>query len=1357
MMEQSTFHTTPTLLLVVEESLAGEIQTTLVEAASCDSLAFSISYIQASSLKAGLALLEHRPAHALLLDPDVLTEVEREPCVATSQIRQYAPALPIVLLLDDEAPDLIECALLENGTYVRKRDIPTPVFANTIQGALRAGVKRDRDRRLEVSKSDASTAYQRSTAPRTTVSYPVGAQAYTHTPTPERDAVLEALIRNVDAGILVEDSRRRLLYANEIFCRLFGINDLETVLGADGIEGVFASAHDVENHESLTQLLVDSRTKRDSVTATELRCSDGRILSLDYVPVFDDAGTVSHNLWLFRNVTEQRRAVEQRRLHQRTLIALATHPAVAEGRLEEALRLITEEAAAFLDVERANIWRLRPDGKYHCLDAFTQSSGIHEHGETLEPADHPNYFTALAKERVLDAEDVIHDPRTAEFSAQYWQPNGIVSALDALIQLHGQAVGMICHEHTERREWTPDDIAFASHIADLVAQVYLHAETRQHLQEVGLLSRVINITGSATDLQPALQQVCEALGQFFNAPRSAFARISADGTYADVIAEYRVSDEMPSAIGTHIPITDNPSAQHMMATQTPLAVTDVTTDPRLRSVQAVLHRHGIVSILLVPIVSAGNVVGTFGIDALERREFTEEEIALAENVAQQVGQALHRLRLFTRIRKRAELKDRLAAVAGDLNRSFTVEEALTRIGKGALALSNADRIAVYVRTPNDTFCCGWGHDISSEYVARVTHYLNEMSNRRQLHLHQPLQVSDINNIGASARGDDTAPAGHLRRLAEEEEYRAFALWPAIHEGRPVAIIGCYYDDSKHWSTAESEVMQTYARQAAAALESARLFEAEREQRELAEALREVGTVLTASLDFEGVLDRVLEQIGHVIPYDSANVMLIDGEHTVMARTRGYQQLGEDAARAIENLTFNIYETRNLRRLIETREPIVVPDTRYYEGWIETPANRVTRSWVGAPIMIQGDVVAFFGVDKFEPDFYQPEHAERLAMFASQAALALQNARLFEALQQRVQELSTLADTSVALRDAADVSEVGPVLATQASRLVQADAAIVTLVDHDTGESVVVGFEGMPAEIAKQRYPSDSGICGFVIQHREVYRSDNLADDHLVADRGVFAHLGPGLVIPLTTSAGDVVGTLLVGRAHPCEASPPFPAQEEQLLHTLAEMAANTLDRARTHQELESAYVETVLALAKAVDVRDNYTSDHSRQLALLAESTAEELGLDKRTCATIRWAALLHDIGKIGVPDEILRKPGPLNKEEWNIMKSHPEIGAEIVAPVKQLEDVAPLIRAHQERYDGKGYPDGLAGDEIPLGARILAVVDAYSAITDERVYGVARSHTAALEELQRCAGTQFDPNVVEVFSQVLRRATRSI
>jgi putative nucleotidyltransferase with HDIG domain len=197
---------------------------------------------------------------------------------------------------------------------------------------------------------------------------------------------------------------------------------------------------------------------------------------------------------------------------------------------------------------------------------------------------------------------------------------------------------------------------------------------------------------------------------------------------------------------------------------------------------------------------------------------------------------------------------------------------------------------------------------------------------------------------------------------------------------------------------------------------------------------------------------------------------------------------------------------------------------------------------------------------------------------------------------------------------------------------------------------------------------------------------------------------------------------------------------------IADQSASAIFRARLSTSISENRLETVLALAKTVEARDEYTGDHSQKIADLAELAALRLGCAQNELVAIRWASLLHDIGKIGIPDDILLKPGPLDEDEWKIMKRHPIIGAEIVLKVSNLSYIADLIYSHHERYDGSGYPKGIEDDQIPLGARILAVVDAYSAMTDGRIYKAAISHRDALCELIKCAGSDFDPQVVDAF-----------
>ncbi|HEX3127816.1 MAG TPA: HD-GYP domain-containing protein, partial [Thermoanaerobaculia bacterium] len=183
---------------------------------------------------------------------------------------------------------------------------------------------------------------------------------------------------------------------------------------------------------------------------------------------------------------------------------------------------------------------------------------------------------------------------------------------------------------------------------------------------------------------------------------------------------------------------------------------------------------------------------------------------------------------------------------------------------------------------------------------------------------------------------------------------------------------------------------------------------------------------------------------------------------------------------------------------------------------------------------------------------------------------------------------------------------------------------------------------------------------------------------------------------------------------------------------------------------ERSYVEAVGAIVTAADARDQETGGHSFRVALYAVELARALGIEGPALKAIEWGALLHDVGKMVVPDHILRKGSPLSDEEWLIMKQHPSWGYEMLAEVSFLKSEAlDLIYSHHERWDGTGYPRGLAGESIPLGARIFAVVDTYDAITSDRPYRKARPHAMAMAELERVTGQQLDPRIVGAFQEI--------
>jgi len=215
----------------------------------------------------------------------------------------------------------------------------------------------------------------------------------------------------------------------------------------------------------------------------------------------------------------------------------------------------------------------------------------------------------------------------------------------------------------------------------------------------------------------------------------------------------------------------------------------------------------------------------------------------------------------------------------------------------------------------------------------------------------------------------------------------------------------------------------------------------------------------------------------------------------------------------------------------------------------------------------------------------------------------------------------------------------------------------------------------------------------------------------------------------------------------------FSERDLRLARGMADITSLALGNARRFVDLERAYVSTVEALANAVEAKDEYTSDHCRALAEMSMTVGQEMGLPADRLKMLELGALFHDIGKIGVASDIIRKPGPLTAAERREMSKHPEIGAQILAPVPFLRPVRPIVEASHERWDGNGYPHGLRGEEIPLESRIVFVCDAFHAMTTDRPYRAALGEKEAIRRLKLSAGTQFDPTVVAVFVRLHRQS----
>ena len=267
----------------------------------------------------------------------------------------------------------------------------------------------------------------------------------------------------------------------------------------------------------------------------------------------------------------------------------------------------------------------------------------------------------------------------------------------------------------------------------------------------------------------------------------------------------------------------------------------------------------------------------------------------------------------------------------------------------------------------------------------------------------------------------------------------------------------------------------------------------------------------------------------------------------------------------------------------------------------------------------------------------------------------------------------------------------------------------------------------------------SGMSALVVDTRE-------DPDYIVRDPGTDPR--SELSVPILVDGG-VWGVLNIEGSE----RGAFGDADVVLVEAIAASIGSALHRASLVEELEGAFSTTLALLTSTVEAKDDYTASHGQDVAELAEQVALQIGLSESDARDVRLAAMLHDIGKIAVPSEILLKPGPLTDDEWVVMRSHAAVGGDLVARISAFAHLATAVRASHERWDGAGYPDGLAGQSIPLAARIISACDTYDAIVTDRPYRPARSPEEAFVELQRVAGSQLDPDVVRAVVQKLHEA----
>jgi diguanylate cyclase len=485
-------------------------------------------------------------------------------------------------------------------------------------------------------------------------------------------------------------------------------------------------------------------------------------------------------------------------------------------------------------------------------------------------------------------------------------------------------------------------------------------------------------------------------------------------------------------------------------------------------------------------------------------------------------------------------------------------------------------------------------------------------------------------------------------------------------------------------------------------------------------LQSLGGKLNRLNDVKQIGTVIATELRALIDYHNCRVSLVEGEDVRPIAFVG--QFTSETSEPLEILACKVGEGIT-GRVAQTGESLLIGDAANCEfARILPGTDSIDESQVVVPLTFGTRVVGVIVISKLGLNQFDEDDVRLLEVLAGHAAVALENAGLYEAARREAERATSLLEFSRQLSSAEGIEAVCDRIVELSAKTLGSPRASVWWQDMLGGEIRVRATYGY-SELDRERLA------------RESFAYD-LTGEPFVAPDAAIAPLA------LDGRVGAIAVTLPDGTG--------FGERQLRLLAGIAHQSKLALTNAGNFDTLERTFLETVEALANALEANDEYTSSHARWITDLALKVGEELGLEGSSLKRLELGALFHDIGKIGIPETILSKPGPLTPEEREIVETHPELGEKIIAPIDRLEEVRPIVRHCHERYDGAGYPDRLAGDDIPIESRIILVCDAYHAMTTDRPYRKRLPVEEALRRLHEAAGTQFDPCVVEVCSRVL-------
>ena len=934
---------------------------------------------------------------------------------------------------------------------------------------------------------------------------------------------------------------------------------------------------------------------------------------------------------------------------------------------------------------------------------------------------------ATSKRSVLVA-DVLHEPEYFEISnrtrSELCAPIMISSKLFGVLNVESEKTGAF----TERDERLINTIAGG--LANALERIKLFELEQRRRNEAENLQHATASLTNTLDPNNLLENILDWLKVL--APYDSASIMIKKGDKLYLAGKRGLPDSYK--IGNIFHITDK--WNNVATIREPLIVYDVHQDDRFEKWENTEYIRGWMS---VGMFMQDTLIGFINIDSRTPGAYTKENASLIQTFANQAATAIEKARLFSLEKKQRQSAETLMKAATELTNLLDLPSLQNAILEWLHKIAPFDSASILEIEGNKVRITGTKGMLDPEKVLNLT-----FSKDNAL-------CKIINKTGQAFIIDDCLLDKRFEKWGNTKDIRGWMGVPLISRGQVIGYLTVDSATPEAFSQDDAITAQTFAHHAATAIENARLYTETRKRLEELEMVNRVSFALRTAKDAQEMLPILFDEIKTSVDTDTAAIWLYDPE------------IRELIPQAISGWLANSPKSK-----FKPNEGII---GRVFSNGLPHSSNELAeepyssienknflqKNWssLAVPIRTSLDTIGVIMIARKHPQKIETHHIRLLTTLADIAGNAIYRSSLFRQSEEQIRRLITLREMDTAITSSLDLHITLNILTEHLITKMGVSAARILVYNPNSqmlDNYTSTGFHDI--SISRQLIGIGDDLASQTLLSRKELLIKNIEENNSILLPEYFTHEGfkSYLAIPLFSKGATkgVLETFFRSLFTPTTSWMDF-------IKTLAGQATIAIDNAqlfenlqRSNQELSLAYDTTLEGWGKALELRDKETKGHTNRVTNLTLELARQMGIPESEITHIRRGTLLHDIGKMGVPDNILRKPGPLTKEEKEEMQKHPQYAYDLLYPITYLRPTLDIAYCHHEWWDGSGYPRHLKGEEIPLPARIFAIVDVWDALLSDRPYRQAWAQADVINYITDLSGKQFDPHVVKEFMKLI-------